>query len=358
MLFFELLKKFSLSLRRKFNGIFMKKLVFVVLALAQAGVALAQNCCAADTVVQELRYPLTQKDTETVFWYLNNEWISGADPGMVPVDSIAEMKVKDDRYGNRAIFITVSPETLSAVKAKAQASARTMCTEPYCEFPGGNGRLKEWVNANIRIPEGYRGNERVVVEFLVHPDGSVSDGKVIESSTDEAANAEALRLVAALPRFMVKYYTPEKKPLKMLWPIFFREPGTIIIRGDKSDFTAQFPDIEKKIRNLYENGVFRTSASEQSGMWDDICTVGFLRRLWEENDADGGGFATWLLRSGMQDGDDSPSQVLSVVPGADNTVVVRWSDMGHKGSTTFTMTKVDGTWKIADATVPLGFPPL
>mgnify|MGYP007013468691 FL=1 len=60
----------------------------------------------------------------------------------------------------------------------------------------------------------------------------------------------------------------------------------------------------------------------------------------------------------MQDGDDSPSKVTSIIPGKDNTVIVNWSDMGHKGSTTFTMIESDGTWKINDATVPDGYNPL
>ncbi len=32
--------------------------------------------------------------------------------------------------------------------------------DPQCEFPGGNGKLKEWLDENIRIPEGYKGNEK------------------------------------------------------------------------------------------------------------------------------------------------------------------------------------------------------
>lgn len=54
----------------------------------------------------------------------------------------------------------------------------------------------------------------------------------------------------------------------------------------------------------------------------------------------------------MQDGDNTPSEVLSIVPCLDNTVIVNWTDMGHKGSTTFTMVETDGEWKIDDATVP------
>lgn len=118
-----------------------------------------------------------------------------------------------------------------------------------------------------------------------------------------------------------------------------------------------FSDVAEKIRQLYENEVFGT-AKDPDFKISDICTADFLERLGNANDYATKGYATWLLRSGMQDGDDSPSKVLSIEPGVDNTVVAHWTDMGHKGSTTFKLMYSDGRWKIADATVPPGFPPL
>ncbi len=120
-----------------------------------------------------------------------------------------------------------------------------------------------------------------------------------------------------------------------------------------SPIIERFPIIERRIMQLYENEVFYT-ASDPDFKMSDICTADFIKRLESANEYDGGGYATWLLRSGMQDGDDTPSRVISVVPGKDNTVIVHWSDMGHKGSTTFTMTEAAGEWKISSATVPEG----
>lgn len=84
----------------------------------------------------------------------------------------------------------------------------------------------------------------------------------------------------------------------------------------------------------------------------------FIQRLTEANDSDSKGYATWPLRSGMQDGLEAISKVISIVPGADNTVIVNWSDMGYRGSTTFYMIETDGGWKINNTTVPDGFKPL
>lgn len=334
----------------------MKKIFLVSLIIIQSCIAFAQNCCVNDTIVREIQFPLTERETETVFFYFNNEWIAGAYPDMVPTDSIQKMEIKNDEYGNRAVFLTVSPETLAQLKTEARKIWVDLNTR--CEFPGGNGKLKEWIEENIRIPEGFKGSERVLVRFTVHPDGSISDPTIIRRpSKNEAVNQEALRLVNALPKFRVKYYTPQKKSFSSFIPITFKEPGAIFIRGGESSFINQFPTIETGIKQLYENLVFGTAKNPNFKI-TDICTAEFIQRLEKANGFDSKGYATWLLRSGMQDGDDTPSHIISIVPGADNTVIVNWSDMGHLGSTTFYMTESDGKWKINNASVPEGYDPL
>lgn len=334
----------------------MKKLLLMSLIIGQACIAFAQNNCENDTIVREIQFPLTERDCETVFYYFNNEWIPGAGLDMVPRDSIQAAEIKNDEYGNRAVFLTVSSETQDRIKAEARNTWPYL--EPRCEFTGGNGKLKEWIDENIRIPEGFKGSERVFVSFTVHPDGSISDATIIRRpSKNEAVNQEALRLVNALPKFRVKYYTPQKKNFHLFLPITFKEPGAIFIRGGESSFIKQFPSIEARIRQLYESLVFAT-AKDPDFKIADICTADFLQRLKKANDYDPDGYATWLLRSGMQDGDGTPSIVLSILPRNDNKVLVNWEDMGHLGSTTFSMTESDGEWKICDATVPKGFNPL
>lgn len=334
----------------------MKKLFLSALIIGQSCIAFAQNYCENDTIAREIQFPLTERDCETVFYYFNNEWIPGAGLDMVPRDSIQAAEIKNDEYGNRAVFFTVSSETQDRIKAEARNTWPYL--EPRCEFTGGNGKLKEWLDENIRIPEGFKGSERVFVKFTVHPDGSISDATIYRRrSQNEAVNQEALRLVNAMPKFRVKYYTPQKKNLHLTLPITFKEPGTIFIRGCESSFIKQFPSIEARIRQLYENLVFET-AKDPDFKIADICTADFIQRLKKANDYDPDGYATWLLRSGMQDGDDTPSIVLSILPRKDNKVLVNWEDMGHLGSTTFSMTESDGEWKICDATVPKGFNPL
>lgn len=337
----------------------MKKLFLISLLIVQSCVAFAQTRCINDSTVREIQFPLTERDTETVFYYFNNEWIAEARPNMVETDSISKMEVKDDEYGNRAVFITVSPERLARLKSEVREMNKNIWAnyDPICEFPGGNDKLKEWIDANIQIPEGYKGQERVVVQFCVQPNGSITDAKLFRPSKNDTANAEALRLVNTMPKFRVKFFTPKRSRLRYKLPIRFKEPGTIFIRGGENSFISKFSSIEAKIKQLYENLVFETAKDPDFNI-ADICTAGFIQRLEKANDFDSEGYATWLLRSGMQDGDDSPSKIISITAGANNTVIVNWSDMGHIGSTTFSMIKSEGEWKINDATVPEGYNPL
>lgn len=212
----------------------MKKLFIISLIIVQSCIAFAQNYCENDTIIHEIQFPLTLRDTKSEFFYFNNEWIPGAHPGLVSADSIQKAEVKNDEYGNRSLFLTVSPETLAQIKADARKI--WVDFDARCEFPGGNGKLKEWIDENIRIPEGFKGSEIVLVRFTVHPDGSISDATIFKRrSKNEAVNHEALRLVSALPKFRVKYYIPHlKKSFQYYIPITFKEPGVIFIRGDES----------------------------------------------------------------------------------------------------------------------------
>lgn len=205
----------------------MKKFLLVSSIIIQSCVAFAQNC-ENDTIVREIQFPLTEQDTATVFYYFNNEWFGADALDIVKTESILKFEVKNDEYGNRAAFFTVSPETLDELDKEYRKVLRNF--DPRCEFPGGNGKLKEWLDANIRIPEGYKGHEKVAVSFRVQPDGTITDPKIMKPSKNEAANAEALRLVNTLPRFRVKYFTPKKAPLSYMMAITFKEPGLILIR--------------------------------------------------------------------------------------------------------------------------------
>lgn len=101
---------------------------------------------------------------------------------------------------------------------------------------------------------------------------------------------------------------------------------------------------------FYNTAVFREPTEEYL---TSRCTLPFVDKLRAAYDMDGGGYATWLLRTPAQDGDGT-----TCVTGArvvdDNAVEVQYLDMGQAGTTVLIFTDIDGEPRIEDATTPDG----
>lgn len=84
-----------------------------------------------------------------------------------------------------------------------QEAAVFKVAEEMPEFPGGPEKLLEYLNENLRYPEMARENDiqgRVYVQFVVEPDGSISNVEVIRS-IGGGCDEEAVRLVQNMPKF-------------------------------------------------------------------------------------------------------------------------------------------------------------
>ncbi|MFH1120864.1 MAG: TonB family protein [Bacteroidota bacterium] len=79
-----------------------------------------------------------------------------------------------------------------------------LITETVPAFPGGEKALKRFINANLRMPEDAANNRisgKVVLEFTVNPDGSLSDITVVRS-LGFGCDEEAIRLVRLMPAWI------------------------------------------------------------------------------------------------------------------------------------------------------------
>ena len=104
--------------------------------------------------------------------------------------------------------------------------------EQMPEFPGGVQGLMQFLYENIRYPEAAQtaGKEgRVVVQFVVEADGTVSSTKVVRSISEDL-DAEALRVVNAMPRWTPGKHKGKAVRVKYTLPVTFRlakpEPAT------------------------------------------------------------------------------------------------------------------------------------
>ena len=73
--------------------------------------------------------------------------------------------------------------------------------EPVLSYPGGVEAMKKFITDNLRYPQGEKNREgRVVVSFVVERNGALTDLEILRPLSP-AFDAEALRVVKAMPRW-------------------------------------------------------------------------------------------------------------------------------------------------------------
>ena len=92
------------------------------------------------------------------------------------------------------------------------------------QFPGGPYALFEFISKNIQYPkeaEDANLQGRVIVSFVVEKDGSVSNAKVVRP-IDPLLDAEALRVVNSMPKWIPGKQNGEAIRIKYTVPVTFR----------------------------------------------------------------------------------------------------------------------------------------
>lgn len=109
-------------------------------------------------------------------------------------------------------------------------------------FPGGIAELMKYLSSNIKYPveahkAGIQG--RVVVSFVVNKDGTVKDAKIVRS-VDKSIDAEALRVISAMPKWQPGYQDGKAVSVRYTVPVTFRltgESGKVQSTGAGNDNT-------------------------------------------------------------------------------------------------------------------------
>lgn len=104
----------------------------------------------------------------------------------------------------------------------------TIYTEPdeAPMFPGGMEGLKTFISKNVRYPDYCRKNEiegRVIVQFVINKDGSISDAEVVKS-VDKFLDKEALRVISSMPTWKPGMKDGRDVRTRSTMPIIFRLP--------------------------------------------------------------------------------------------------------------------------------------
>ena len=90
-------------------------------------------------------------------------------------------------------------------------------------FPGGTQALMDYLNENTRWPGSPESciQGRVVVSFVVEKDGSIGEPKVVKS-LDPAFDAEALRVVSMMPKWIPGKFNGKATRVRYCIPIRFK----------------------------------------------------------------------------------------------------------------------------------------
>ena len=93
------------------------------------------------------------------------------------------------------------------------------------EFPGGQKALFEYLASNVRYEDLVWDADitgRVVVQFLVQADGSITDIEVVRSMGYPEFDEEAVRVISEMPKWVWKCDPGKYAPMRYTVPVNFK----------------------------------------------------------------------------------------------------------------------------------------
>ena len=172
-----------------------------------------------DTVVRSVD-PMLDAEAVRVVRSMPN-WTPGkqkGEPVRVRFTLPVSFRLHDATPANKEAKPAVTTETATAGEEIFKV------VEEMPQYPGGMEELMKYLQKNIRYPKeaqnkGIQG--RVVVQFVVNKDGSITDSKVVKA-VDPQLDAEALRVVNAMPNWTPGKQKGEPVRTHFTIPVSFR----------------------------------------------------------------------------------------------------------------------------------------
>lgn len=130
----------------------------------------------------------------------------------------------NDESGGTVLKAVEEIATPEPPKQEAEQNKVFDVVEQQPQFPGGMGALNQWLVSNIKYPamaaeNGIEG--RVIVQFVVERDGSVSGVHVVRG-VDSSLDKEATRVVAQMPKWIPGKQNGSAVRVKYTVPVTFR----------------------------------------------------------------------------------------------------------------------------------------
>ena len=97
-------------------------------------------------------------------------------------------------------------------------------TEVMPQYPGGPNEMMKYIQENIKYPQSAKDNKiegRVFVSFVVEKDGSITNAAVMRG-IDKECDAEALRVVASMPKWTPGQQDGKNVRTQFTIPIYYK----------------------------------------------------------------------------------------------------------------------------------------
>jgi TonB family protein len=151
--------------------------------------------------------------------------VKKAEPAKTTEKKTVEKKTAEKKAVEKKAPEKKPVETQPVVAKETSDPSRVFdVVEEMPKFPGGDEGMMQFLNSEVKYPKealekGTQG--RVVVTFIVNTDGSVSDPKVVKS-VNPALDAEAIRVVNAMPKWTPGKQNGHVVRVKFTIPVTFR----------------------------------------------------------------------------------------------------------------------------------------
>ena len=133
--------------------------------------------------------------------------------------SIADVKGNDEEHGK-----DIADLKQVVTQAEPEPEKVFDMVEQMPTFPGGQQELMSYLGKNIKYPTisqemGSAG--RVIVQFVVDKDGSISNPEVVRG-VDAYLDKEAIRVISSMPKWRPGVQNGKKVRVKYTVPVVFR----------------------------------------------------------------------------------------------------------------------------------------
>ncbi len=141
--------------------------------------------------------------------------------------NISYVGLETVRLGVSKMYAKEHEYIIPMSKENASGNKPFDVVEQMPQFPGGPAALMEYLSKNVRYPEEAHKNGvqgRVIATFVVEKDGSITEARIARS-VDNLLDAEALRVVNAMPKWTPGMQKGEPVRVKYTIPITFKLQG-------------------------------------------------------------------------------------------------------------------------------------